>query len=80
MLGHPGFGLKTGTIGGFERSVNEYDCINLALITAIHGVYDLRLKSRYDISSIYEEYDGFQKLIRALSYKISLSSKQQPKL
>jgi hypothetical protein len=35
VLGDPGFGLKTGAIRGFERSVNEYDCITLALITAI---------------------------------------------
>lgn len=64
MSEHPGFGLKrlkTGTIGGFERSVNEYDCITLALITAFHGVYDLQLQSRRcGMASIYEEYDAFQ--------------------
>lgn len=48
VLGHPGFGLKTGTIGAFERSVNEYDCITLALITALHGVYDLQIQPRCD--------------------------------
>lgn len=61
VLGHPGFGWKTGTMGGFERVVNENDCIILALITAIHRVYDLQLKSRYDVASIYE-YNGFRNL------------------
>lgn len=71
VLGHPGFGLKTGTIGGFERSVNEYNCITLALVTSLHGVYDLQLKSRCDMASIYEEYDGFQNLKELLRMKYS---------
>lgn len=74
-MGHPGFGLKTGTIGGFERSVNEYDCITLALITALHRVYDLQLESRCDMASIYEEYDGFQILEALLCMKCPFLAK-----
>lgn len=68
-VGTPRFWVEDGYDWGFQRNVNEYDCITLALITALHGVYDLQLKSRCDMASIYEEYDGLYNLEVLLSIK-----------